>query len=95
MNVKVATIVLSIVFVVCVSQGDAFTAGAGAPRRKGKREQVIFKLKLFVNSKRKKNREPWDKTGALPEQTLFRLHSGGTDSCITRFFDKTLIRTLL
>ena len=40
MNVKVAAILLAIIFVLCVSEGDAFTAGAGEPRKQGKRAQA-------------------------------------------------------
>ena len=41
MNVKVAAILVTIILVLCVPEGDAFTAGAGgAPRMNGKREQV-------------------------------------------------------
>lgn len=44
MNVKMATILLVIIFVACVPETDAFTAGAGIPQRQGKRKQVRIVL---------------------------------------------------
>lgn len=45
MNIKVFTVAMAIVFIVCIPEGDSFTAGAGGlPKGKrpkaGKRQQV-------------------------------------------------------
>jgi len=42
MNVKVAAVLIAMLFVVCVPEGDAFTAGAGMPKKQGRREQVLL-----------------------------------------------------
>lgn len=44
MNVKMVTILLVIIFIACVPEGDSFTAGAGIPHTQGKRVQVSIAL---------------------------------------------------
>ena len=44
MKVKMVTILLVIIFIACVPEGDSFTAGAGFPLRQGKRTQVRIVL---------------------------------------------------
>ena len=39
-----ATILMVIIFIACVPEGDSFTAGAGIPKRQGKRAQVRIVL---------------------------------------------------
>ena len=44
MNVKMVMILLVIIFIACVPEGDSFTAGAGIPQIQGRRAQVRIVL---------------------------------------------------